>query len=73
MRELTIKLADDDRLPELIEAYAAHNQISMDHAIQRLLVEGLNGFGLQELTQADFAEATSVEELFQKMGITQPK
>ena len=45
----------------------------MDLAIHRLLVKGLDGFGLRELSDADYEEAQSLEELFEKTGIAKPK
>ena len=73
MRELTIQFTDEETLPERIEAYAAHHEISVDHAIHRLLIKGLDGFGLRELSDADYQEAQSLEELFERTGITKPK
>jgi len=40
VRESTVQFSDEETLLERIEAYAAHNKISVNHAIHRLLIEG---------------------------------
>lgn len=72
MPTFTIEFCDTDTVPERVHELARQHGVDEQTMLKRLIVTGLDGYGLSRAQGEDLRDVTTLQELAENIGAKSP-